>query len=780
MAARKPSKTRKKPASRNSAKKTTVSWRGRIWRGLFYVGLAAVLLFAGYWGWMDHKVRDRFAGAKWELAARIYARPLELYAGAPVSAQMLRLELKGLNYQPVEKVVRPGQFSWQGNRVEVYRRAHKLGAEMIPALPLALTFTSRDAQQIDSFTADDAIVALEPKEIGSIYPATGEDRVLTRLQEIPPLLGETLLAVEDRSFMDHHGISLRAISRAFMANLKAGAVVQGGSTLTQQLVKNMYLTNERSLIRKLNEALMTLSLEWHYSKSDILEAYLNEVFLGQSGNRAIHGFALASQFYFNKNVSALNTEEIALLVGLVKGASFYSPWRQPQRSKARRDTVLAVMRDSGLITDVELTHALAQPLTVVKSPASQHAYPAFVGLVKQQLLRDYPLELLQSDGLTIYTTLAPSVQTMAEESLSQTLGQLETQYKIPASQLQGAVVVTAVGSGEVRAVVGDRNPRYHGFNRALDTQRAIGSLIKPALYLTALESGNFTLATPLDDGPVEHELRNGDVWTPTNFSGIDHGLVPLYTALANSYNQAAARLGLEIGIDEVVDTVHRLGVEQAIAEVPAVVLGAVDLSPLVVSDYFHTLANEGIYSPLRAIREVYAADGARLRRYPLNAREAISSNASYLIDFAMQITARQGTARKLYTQLPESLSVAGKTGTTNDQRDSWFAGYTGSDLGVVWVGSDDNAPLPLTGATGALPVWRALFKQLPSESINRVQPPEVTFVWVDAASGMLSGSECQGALLLPFVKGTQPHQRANCERMKRRESWWRRLWDENN
>lgn len=780
MAVRKPSKSRKKPQTRRRKKKAPpITWRGRLLRLLFVVGLIAVVVFALYWLWLDVKVRDRFAGAKWELAARIYARPLELYSGAPVSAQMLRLELDGLNYIPVSRVARPGQFSWHNNQVEIYRRAHRVGEESIPAVRVSLQFAGATAQRVQNFTSSEPLVSLEPKEIGSIYPTSGEDRILTRLPDIPPLLGEALLAVEDRHFMSHHGISLKGVTRALMANVRAGAVVQGGSTITQQLVKNLFLSNERSLARKLNEAAMTLSLEWHYSKSDILEAYLNEVFLGQSGNRAVHGFALAAQFYFNKSITALETEEIALLVGLVKGASYYNPWRHPQRAKARRDTVLQVLRDARLVSDKELAEALAAPLGVVQSPSSQHAYPAFIGLVKDQLLRDYPLESLQSEGLSIHTTLAPSVQALAEQALVDTLAKLEAQYQVPADSLQGAVVITAVGSGEVRAVVGDRNPRYHGFNRATDAQRPVGSLLKPVLYLTALESGNYTLATLLDDGPVAQELANGDVWAPTNFSGIDHGEVPLYVALANSYNQAAARLGEELGVKSVIETAQRLGVAQKIPQVPAVVLGAVEMSPAVVSEYFHTLANEGIYSPSRAIRAVYSATGERLHRYPLNSREAISANAAYLLDFVMQITARQGTARNLYSTLPEHLSVAGKTGTTNDQRDSWFAGYTGSDLGVVWVGSDNNQPLPLTGATGALPVWRDLFKQLPSEGIQRVQPSSVEFVWIDAATGLLSSGECQGALLLPFVHGSAPIQRAGCERVSRKESWWRRLWEEN-
>ncbi|WP_317930367.1 penicillin-binding protein 1B [Halioxenophilus sp. WMMB6] len=777
VAKKSPSRRKKAKPRARSRKKSSSPLRGLLLRVLAWGICLALVLVAGVWAWLDYSVRNRFDGARWELAARLYARPLELYQGASLSREMLQLELQGLNYRPVKQVHSPGEMRWQGHTLDLYRRSFTIGQQSYPAERIQLTLAEGELPVVANLYARDSIFTLEPQEIGAIYPASGEDRILTRLQEIPPLLGETLLAVEDRNFMHHNGVSLKAIARAMWANLRAGGLVQGGSTLTQQLVKNMFLSNERSLSRKLTEAAMTLSLEWHYSKSEILEAYLNEVYLGQSGSRAIHGFALAAQFYFNKPVADLNTQEIALLVGLVKGASFYNPWQHPERALARRTVVLQVMGDTGLISGDEMGRAKAQPLGLVSSPTSQHAFPAFVGLVKAQLLRDYPLSLLQSEGLQIYTTLAPSVQILAEQAVAKELGRLERDYDLPASSLQVGAVITAVGSAEVEAAVGDRNPRYHGFNRVLDARRPIGSLVKPALYATALKEG-YTLASILDDGPVAYTQDTGAVWAPKNFTDTDHGLIPLYQALANSYNQAAARLGLEVGVDEVIDTLHSLGLAADIPELPSVLLGAVDLSPVEVSNYFHTLANEGIYTPLRAIREVYSAEGERLQRYPLTAREGIDSETAYLIDFALQITAHQGTGRGLYNALPESLSLAAKTGTTNDQRDSWFASYSGSDLAVVWVGQDDNQALPFTGATGALPVWRNILEHLPTESIARVKPGAIDYFWVDASTGLLSGPDCRGAILLPLRRGSEPEARAACNRLQqRRNPWWRRLWE---
>ncbi len=739
--------------------------------------MALILIVAVYWLWLDYTVRERFAGSKWELAARIYSRPLELYAGAPVSKRMLQLELEGLNYQSVERISGPGQVRWQGSTVTIQRRAYGVGEQQTPEQTLTVQFTGSDGQAtIASLDASTAIASLEPKEIGAIQPASGEDRILTRLQDIPPLLGETLIAVEDRNFLHHHGISFRAVARALLANIQAGGVVQGGSTLTQQLVKNLFLTNERNLGRKVTEALMTLSLEWHFSKSEILEAYLNEVYLGQSGVRAVHGFALAARFYFNKAVGDLSTQEIALLVGLAKGASYYDPWRHPERALGRRETVLDVMRQSELISPQEHNNALKAPLGLVDTPQSQHAYPAFVALVKQQLLRDYPLKSLQSEGLQIYTTLAPSVQHMAEQALAEQIERLERQYKLPAESLQGAFVMTSVGSGEIQAVVGDRNPRYHGFNRALSARRAVGSLVKPALYLTALQQG-YTLASMVDDAPVDVALDSGDHWRPENFSGVDHGQVPLYLALAKSYNQSAARTGLDAGVNNVLQTLQSLGVPHEFAPLPSVLLGAIELSPMDVSNYYHTLANDGIFTPLRAIRAVYHRNGERLNRYPLASKTVVSAEHAYLIDFALQITAHQGTVQSLYQSLPETLALAGKTGTTNDQRDSWFAGYSGSDLGVVWLGSDDNRSLPLTGATGALTVWRELLQDMPTLGIDRIKPEAVQFVWIDSTTGLLSDENCRGAVLLPFIEGTEPSHRSRCDRIGREQRfWWQRFW----
>jgi penicillin-binding protein 1B len=770
---------RRTPASRTSRKKSRsglLTTRRHWWKwALIPLGLAIAGIF-----YLDFVVRSKFEGKKWSLPARVYARPLELYAGLPLRRDAFLEELQGLGYQIGRVVSRPGQAAIDGEWVRVHSRGFAFWDKQESALAFAARFTEAGVEELKDGRGDPLpIVRLEPQEIGGIYPAHMEDRLLARLEDIPPLLGSTLIAVEDRDFLRHHGISLRGIARAALANMQAGGVVQGGSTLTQQLVKNFYLNQDRSLVRKGLEALMALSLDGHYSKAEILETYLNEVYLGQSGSRGIHGFALGAQHYFRQPLNELRIDQIALLVGLVKGASYYNPWRHPERASARRNLVLEIMEDSGLISTWEKELASKQSLDLASGTQnSLYTFPAFVELVKRQLQRDYRAEDLRSEGLRVFTTLSPTIQKTAEHSLAQRLQQLENRHQLSAGSLQGAVVVEALGSGEVLAVVGDRNSKYSGFNRALDARRAIGSLVKPAVYLTALSRPEqYTLITPLDDSPITVSGEGGQEWQPRNFSREAHGKVPLYEALSKSYNQATARLGTELGVEDVVATLKRLGLEDDTPFLPSILLGAADLSPLQVSNLYQTIASEGIFTEQRAILSVLDAQGQALKRYPLVTETRFEADVMHLLQFALQTTMREGTGRSAYQVLDEQWQVAGKTGTTNDQRDSWFAGYSGDHLGVVWVGRDDNGPTPLTGATGALPVWTDLFARLSSRPLLPVKPANVEYHWVNPQTGTLGGANCAGSELIPFVKGSEPRTKGPCEyRENPVVHWLRGLW----
>lgn len=752
----------------------------RLW-ALYILGflLVAFVLWVLY---LNGVVREKFEGKKWSVPARVYARPLELYQGLSVTHTLFEQELLALGYRPVERISGPGQYARRidggAYHYEVYSRGFEFWDKDEPARRFRLTL--EDGRLIHMSEADGGalpLMRLEPEEIGGIFPAHGEDRLLVRLEEVPPLLGSTLLAVEDRHFVDHFGISPSGILRAAWANIQAGRVVQGGSTLTQQLVKNFYLTHERSFQRKIQEAVMAVLLEVHYSKAQILETYINEVYLGQSGSQGVHGFALGAQHYFAQPLGELSTEKIALLIGIVKGASYYNPWRHPERVKNRRDLVLRVMEREGLIDAAERERATNAPLGIVPdTDYSLQSYPAFIDLVKRQLQRDYREEDLKSEGLRIFTSLSPMVQRRLERVVSERLHRLEQGYDVQG--LQGAAVVTSVGAGEVLALVGDRNARFDGFNRALDARRPIGSLVKPFVYLTALQQPEtYHPGTLISDDPVVVEARNGKRWEPRNADLESHGEVPLYQGLIHSYNQATARLGMNLGLESVYDTLREAGFEGDIPQVPAILLGAVEMSPYEVSGIYHTLAAEGVYTPLRAIREVLTAEGDPLRRYPLKMEQRFSPEASFQMQYLLQLALREGTGKQVYDRLPEGLALAGKTGTTNDYRDSWFAGFSGQHLAVFWMGRDNNDETPLTGSTGALHAWADLMSELPTQGLPLTPPGDVSFDWLDEETGKLSAEHCEGAVWLPLREGQGPEESADCQLDRSSSpSWWQRLW----
>ncbi|MDH5572697.1 MAG: penicillin-binding protein 1B, partial [Gammaproteobacteria bacterium] len=612
------------------------------------------------------------------------------------------------------------------------------------------------------------LLRLQPAIIGRIYPAHNEDRLLVKLSEVPILLVKGLLALEDRDFFVHHGINPRAIGRALLADLRAGQMVQGGSTLTQQLIKNFFLSNQRSVWRKVNEAIMSLLIEWHYEKDEILEAYLNEIYLGQDKNRAIHGFGLASRFYYDKPLEQLDLSQCATLIALVRGPSYYDPWRNPKRLIDRRNLVLSVMAEQKIITTETARRVQVTALNIVPRPSGVSGdYPAFLELVRYQLRRDYRPRDLSAEGLQIFTSLDPWLQKTVEQAMNKRIEQLDRQYNLH-NELQGAAILTDTSHGEILALAGGRNAQYAGFNRALNASRPIGSLVKPAVYLTALENKNnnqqqqYTLATLLDDTGLSLKSVDGNLWTPRNYDGESHGQVPLATALINSYNQATVRLGMQLGFESIVDTLHRLGVTQEIDPYPSMLLGAINLTPYEVTQMYQTLASGGFNTPLRAVREVLAVDATPLRRFPLNVKQTIEPEAVQLVSSTLHQVTQEGTARSLKNSLPASLKVAGKTGTTNDLRDSWFAGYSGSHLGVVWLGRDDNQPTRLTGSSGALRVWADIFMNIETRALEPLWLDTLEYRWMDKNNGLLTDEACESALYLPFKKDSLPSGYSDC------------------
>jgi len=752
---------------RNASKRRRQQRRSRRWLAWLLLLLMAVGLAGLMYGWyLDHVVRVKFEGKRWAIPARVFARPLELYVGAPLTAAQFGEELKRLGYRRERHPDKPGGYSSYKGRFVLHTRPFRFWDGDAPSHYLEVRFDDtgltllRDARSGKELP----VVRLEPPQIGSIYPAHHEDRILVPREDLPPMLVQTLLTVEDRAFYSHHGVDPKAILRALWSNLRAGSVVQGGSTLTQQLVKNFYLTDARTFTRKLNEAAMALLLEQHYGKDDILEAYANEIYLGQDGERAIHGFGLASLFYFSRPLNELDLPRIALLVGMIRGPSYYNPLRHPERARERRNLVLKLLAEQGVISPQEARRAMDRPLDVSTSrgrAASTHR--AFLDVVRRQLHRDYEEEDLNSEGLRIFTTLDPWVQGQAEKVLAARLDALEKSRKLPSGKLQGAVVVASADGGELQAVVGGRHSRYAGFNRALDARRSVGSLIKPVVYLAALSRpSRYTLLTPVDDSPIEIRDRKGNVWSPENFDKTSHGPVPLHRALAHSYNQATVRLGMEVGLRSVIDTLRALGLKQDLKPYPSLLLGAVPLSPLNVAQLYQTLATGGFHAPLRAIREVTDAAGAPLSRYPIRVRQAADPAAVYLVDKVLQEVVRSGTGRGLSRWLAPEFTVAGKTGTTDDLRDSWFAGFTGDRVAVVWVGRDDNQPAGLTGGAGALQVWGDMMRRIGAAPLVLARPDTIEIVWIDPETGLRADDQCPGAVQFPFVRGSGPREESSC------------------
>jgi penicillin-binding protein 1B len=738
-------------------KKRSAGMRKRLQRGFVVLALLLLVVAIVVVAVLGRQVTQQFEGRRWTLPARVYAQPIDLYAGQQLSARRFADELERLGYLAVANPDRPGTYRRRGEQVNVYVREFRFADGPQQARALNVGFTGNAIASLEDRQGRNVpVYRLDPLLIGSIFPIHGEDRIVVAPGEVPPLLPEALKAVEDRKFDTHHGVSPLAILRALFVNVRAGQIEQGGSTLTQQLVKSYFLDSRRTLRRKAEEAVMAIILESRFEKADIMNAYINEIYLGQDGRRAVHGFGLASQFYFGKPLAELELPEVALLVAVVRGPSYYDPRRQPERALERRNLVLRVLAEQGVVSAEDAQSAAKQPLGVAEAGRKGGSfYPAFLDLVRRQLRRDYEESDLTEAGLTVFSTLDPLLQQKAEDALAAELDRLDSSGPKAAKGLEGVVVVTAPQTGEIAGLVGGRRASFDGFNRALDATRPIGSLAKPLVYLAALESGRYSPISALDDAPVDLKLPNGDRWKPTNFDKQLRGPVTMVRALTQSLNLPTVHLGLDVGLDNVARTFEELGLEERPAELPSMLLGATNLSPFDVAQMYNTLANGGFRSPLRAVRAVVDESGQALKAPELEVAEAVSPDAVYTLDRMLVEVMQRGTGRAARSQLPGGLVVAGKTGTSNDYRDSWFAGFSGSHLVVTWVGHDDNSPTGLTGTTGGLAVWSRLMGSIVTSSFEPTLPEALEHRWVDYFTGLETSPFCNGsAVSLPFRVGT--------------------------
>lgn len=738
-------------------------------RGIgFFALIFSVLVIGGFIAFsiyvirLDTVIRNKFEGQRWDIPAKVFARPLEIYTNASISQANFTQELNMLGYKSSDSYTKPGSYVNQGNSMYVHTRGFDFGDSSEPEQVLEVTFAADQVTDVRATKpSSTGIARLEPMLIGGIYPQHNEDRVLIKLNKVPKTLIEALIATEDRNFYHHHGLSIRGTARALVSNVTGGKR-QGGSTLTQQLVKNFYLSPERTLKRKVNEALMSLLLELHYNKDEILEAYLNEVNLGQNGNYSINGYGLASQFYFGLPLRELNVAQQAYLVGLVQGPSLYNPWRNPEGALKRRNTVLNNMLVMGYLSQAEYEQESARPLGVLSKPSVGTAkFPDFLDIVRRQLRSEYQETDLTNQGLRIFTTLDPIAQTSIQDAFKASVGQLAKGNPSRLRDLQGAVLVSHPENGELVAAVGSTQD-FTGFNRAVDAKRQVGSLLKPVIYLNAIESGRYNWASRIQDRAVNVPTGSDQSWTPKNYSGGEHGEVTMAQALANSYNLSAVRLGQEFGVSAFTNKLKKFGVTSEIPSYPSVFLGAVNMSPMEMLSIYSNFATGGFKYPTRAIRSVVDANGKVLERFGLNVEQTIEPSSAYVLNYGLQQVMASGTGRSAYNSLPSSLKLAGKSGTTNDTRDSWFAGYSGNYVAVVWLGLDNNKVTGLTGSSGALPVWTNVMRQLRQQPVNLKQTDDVQWQWIDVASGNLSAQGCGGAMYIPMLRSTVPHQATSC------------------
>ncbi|MWN32258.1 bifunctional glycosyl transferase/transpeptidase [Gilliamella sp. Pra-s54] len=721
--------TSTKTTKKRSSKKTKKNKNSTLWRRflallfkLFLVLTSVAIIYGIY---LDQQIKERIDGDVWELPAAIYGQIIDLEPDSEHSLNDVVTILIGAQYRQQEaKATRPGEFIVSNDAVEIYRRPFTFPDGEEQAFRVKITFYDNRIDRITNLDTgrDFGLLKIDPKLITMMRSPNGEQRLFVPLKEFPHSLLQTLVATEDKRFYEHHGVSLYSIGRAIFVNLTTGRT-EGGSTLTQQTVKNLFLTNERSLSRKIREAYMALILDARYSKERILELYLNEVYFGQAGSEEIHGFPLASLYYFGRPVNELTLDQQAVLVGMVKGASLYNPWTQPQQVIERRNVVLKLAQQQGIIDD-ELYNLLSQrPLSVLPKGGVISPQPAFMQVVRNELRKQLGSKADHLSGMKIFTTFDPVAQSSAEQAVT---NQIENLRKSTNKELQAAMVIVSRETGEIRSIIGSAEPRYPGYNRAWLMQRAIGSLAKPSTYLTALgQPDHYQLNTWLNDSPLSIKLDGGKYWEPKNYDRKFRDRVMLVDALALSLNVPTVNLGMELGLDATKNTLQSLGIpSERIPNLPSRLLGALELTPLETAQMFQTIANNGQRSPLSILRYVLTDKGELVYQSYPQQLQAVSQQSAYLTTYAMQQVVNSGTSRSLKAKYG-SFNLAAKTGTSNDSRDSWFTGIDGKNVAVIWIGLDDHSPMKLTGATGALKIYSEYLQNNPPKKLILPLPQNI-------------------------------------------------------
>lgn len=723
---------------------------------LLLLGLAVVLGLTLFY--LDFKIRKKFEAHRWNLPSRVYSDSFYLYPGMKVGPVEVERRLERLSYKRTGREVRSmGEFSRAGSTVVVSLHHFVYPSDEFSGFLVRLEFSKETLESIRRLDTDEELknLKLEPELIASIFDEKMEDRTLVPLAQIPDYLIRAVIAVEDERFYTHHGIDPIAILRAFLTDLLHLKAVQGGSTVTQQLVKNYFLTSQKTLVRKINEVLMAILLELRYSKEDILEAYFNEIYFGQRGPISVTGIEEASRLYFSKNASNLSLAEAALLAGMIRSPGEYSPFRNITKAYDRRNFVLKTMNAKELITPQEYGAARREKIAVAPRNSRPFQAPYFIDFVQSELRTSYPSEVLKSEGLKIFTTLDLEAQEIAERALQRRLEELEEgrpklkKLRSEGKYLEGAFIAVRPQTGAIRAFVGGRDYEKSQFNRVADAHRQPGSAFKPFVYLTALQEGQ-TLVSPLIDTSFSVRVPDGN-WRPENYDKKEHGKVTLRQALEQSYNIATSRLAIDVGLEKVVATAREAGIESPLEPYPAMALGSFEVTPLELARAYTIFPNQGTKSEPIAITSVITREGVVLEKKGFRMKKVVSPEVAYLMNYALRGVLDRGTASSSRALGFTGLG-AGKTGTTSEYRDSWFVGYTPDLLALTWVGYDDGTPTGLSGAAGALPIWTEFMKKVnPAGALRGDFPEPETIVKV----------KCGDSFEEAFLKGTEPKGR--CE-----------------
>ncbi|MGQ0286081.1 penicillin-binding protein 1B [Pasteurellaceae bacterium 22721_9_1] len=709
-------------------------WKLFFAKTIFTVGCLA---FA-YGAYLDSQIRSKMDGQIWRLPTEVYSRIESIRLQDNLNLNDVIQLLLNNDYRQTTIVAAPGDFKIENDSIVLLRRAFPFPDVAEAQRVFRLRFHDEKLVVIEDLINRKTIndFRLAPKLIAMLQSESDkEERLAIPLQNYPRLLIDTLILTEDRRFYEHDGISPLGIARAMFTNIKAGHTVQGGSTLTQQLVKNLFLSNERSFTRKINEALMAVILDWRYDKNTILETYLNEIYLGQNGDSQIHGFELASHFFFGRPVREISLDQIALLVGMVKGPSLYNPWRNPENAKNRRNVVLGLMLEHQMI-DRELFDMLSQrPLGVQEKGNISRPYPAFIQTLQSELRQNLthikPADLL---GARIFTNMDIKQQAYAEQAVVNATRELQLKVKNP--HLQAAMVVADYHNGEIRAIVGGTQTQYAGFNRAIMANRQIGSLVKPSVYLTALSNPQqFRLNTAINNQPITINIKGSPPWQPRNYDRRYSGSVLLMDALARSLNIPTVNIGMKVGLTQVIETQKAMGWDRVnIPKVPAMLLGSYSISPYDVTKSYQVIANNGGKIPISTINSISNRQGQLLHEHSTEPEQVVPAEAAFQTLYAMQQVVERGTARSLMNDFAE-LKLAGKTGTTNDARDTWYVGIDGQNVATIWLGRDDNGSTGLTGASGALEIYKNYLRRAEISPLKPSKPQNIKWVGVNAYGG---------------------------------------------